>query len=31
MCVFADHAPPPKLAGATEVVDVDEEATEHEA
>ena len=31
VCVFADHAPPPKLEGVTEVVDVDEEATDHEA
>jgi hypothetical protein len=30
VCVFADHAPPPKLEGVTEVVDIDEEATEHE-
>jgi len=30
VCVFAYHVPPPKLAGVTEVVDVDEETTDHE-
>lgn len=30
VCVFADHAPPPKLEGITEVVEVDESDTEYE-
>jgi len=30
VCVFADHAPPPKLEGITEVVDVDEDENTEE-
>ena len=30
VAVFADHAPPPKLEGITEVMDIDEDNTENE-
>ena len=30
VAVFADHAPPPKLEGITEAIDIDEGDTEYE-
>ena len=31
VAVFADHAPPPKLEGITEAIDLDEGDTEYDA